>query len=60
LNMYSLSTFCSLRNKFSEWLRRAGDKYRYHLKLGRHNFPMNVDICAKILQKVNKCLFNTF
>ncbi|XP_011705209.1 PREDICTED: uncharacterized protein LOC105460453 isoform X2 [Wasmannia auropunctata] len=35
-NMYVSATLCSLKNKFAEWLRRAGDRHRYHEKLGRN------------------------
>ncbi|KAM0736430.1 hypothetical protein ACS0PU_010391 [Formica fusca] len=36
-NMYSLSNYYNLNNKFLEWLRRVGDRYRYQLKkLERH------------------------
>ncbi|XP_032690762.1 uncharacterized protein LOC116853698 isoform X2 [Odontomachus brunneus] len=35
-NMYNSSNYYSLKNKFSEWLRRAGDRYRYQLKKLEH------------------------
>ncbi|XP_072744386.1 uncharacterized protein [Anoplolepis gracilipes] len=31
-NTYNSSSYYIIKNKFCEWLRRAGDRYRYELK----------------------------
>lgn len=36
-NIYSSTSFYILKSKFSEWLRRAGDRYRYQLKKQQNN-----------------------